>query len=78
MRNATEIGKIVIFHRKRAGLSQKELADLAGVGKTVIFDIEKGKKSIRLNTLMAVLNTLNITVEFQSPLMKEYNTDQDA
>jgi transcriptional regulator with XRE-family HTH domain len=78
MRNATEIGKIVIFHRKRAGLSQERISGSGGSWENGHFDIEKGKKSIRLNTLMAVLNTLNITVEFQSPLMKEYNTDQDA
>ena len=68
-------GGVSWFHRKRAGLSQKDLADLAGVGKTVIFDIEKGKETVKLLTLMKVLDTLNIRMEFNSPLMNEFNNN---
>lgn len=64
--------EIIYFHRKRANLSRLELAELAGVGKTVIYDVEKGKTTLRWNTLIAILNALNIKVEFNSPLMKEY------
>lgn len=67
-----DFGSIIKFHRKKAGLSQKELAVLAGVGKTAVFDIEKGKKTIRINTLMAVIDVLNIKVELNSPLMSEW------
>ena len=75
MTNVIDFGGIVRFHRKRAGLSQKDLADLAGVGKTVIFDIEKGKETVKLITLMKVLDTLNIRMEFNSPLMNEFNNN---
>lgn len=67
--NVYQIAAIVRFHRKKSGLSQEQLAKLAGLGKTVIFDIEKGKLSVRLNTLLKVLEVLNIQIEFQSPLM---------
>ncbi|WP_050750522.1 helix-turn-helix domain-containing protein [Legionella pneumophila] len=40
---------------------------LAGVGKTVIYDIEKGKESVRLNTLLKVLDVLNIQMKFETP-----------
>ena len=63
-----EIAKIVHYHRKQSGLSQQELAQLAGVGKTVIFDIEKGKETVRLNTLLKVLDALNIRIKFETPL----------
>lgn len=63
------ISEIVKFHRKKSELTQKELADLAGVGKTVIYDIEKGKETIRFNTLQKILYVLNISIEFRSPLM---------
>lgn len=66
---AQQIAKMVRFHRKKAGLSQDELGRLAGLGKTVIFDIEKGKLSVQLNTLLKVLEVLNITLDFQGPLM---------
>ncbi|OGC19071.1 hypothetical protein A3J90_07980 [candidate division WOR-1 bacterium RIFOXYC2_FULL_37_10] len=39
--NANETGDIVRYHREKAGLTQLGLAELAGVGKTVIFDIAK-------------------------------------
>ena len=55
-------------HRKAAKLSQQQLAEMAGVGKTVVFDIEKGKETIKLNTLRKVLKVLNIKVQLTSPL----------
>ena len=45
------------------------LQNLRDLGKTVIFDIEKGKLSVRLDTLLKVLKVLNIKMEFQSQLM---------
>jgi transcriptional regulator with XRE-family HTH domain len=65
------IGVIVRFHRKRAGLSQAELARLAGVGKTVVFDVENNKQSVQCSTLKKILHALNISMTFESPLMKE-------
>lgn len=64
------LGAIVRFHRKKAGLTQLELAKLAGVGKTAVFDLEKGKLTLQLSTLLAVLYILNIEVKFVSPLMQ--------
>ena len=68
------IGDAVRFHRRRSGLSQHTLADLAGIGKTSVFDIEKGKSTVRLATLMAVLNVLNMDLVLDSPLMTECRT----
>ena len=65
------IGDVVRFHRRRGGLSQHELADLARIGKTSVFDIEKGKPTVRLATLMAVLAVLNIDMGLDGPLMAE-------
>jgi len=72
--------KIILFHRKKAGLSRNELTELAGVGKTVIFDLEKGKTSVKLSTVRKILEALNIELKFQSPLMEDYekNHNQDA
>ena len=66
-----DVGEIVRFHRTRAGLTQKGLADLAGVGKTVVFDIEKNKQSVQWDSLGKVLHALNISITFESPLMKD-------
>ncbi len=72
MQIAEELGKIICYHRKRSGLSRQGLADIAGVGKTVVFDVEKGKETVRLSTLQRILSVLNIVIEFKSPLMVEY------
>ena len=68
-----KISDIVWFHRKKSGLSRIQLADLAGVGKTVIYDIEKGKETIRFSTLQKVLKALNIKITFTSPLIEVVN-----
>ena len=57
-------------HRKLAGLTQVELARLAGVGKTVIYDIEHGKESVQWDTLKKVFAVLNIRVNINSPLLE--------
>lgn len=41
--NKDKIAEMIRFHRKKSGLSQAELGFIAGLGKTVIFDVEKGK-----------------------------------
>lgn len=64
---SNDIAKIVHYCRKQSGLSQQELAKLAGVGKTAIFDIEKGKETVQLNTLLKVLDVLNIQIKFETP-----------
>jgi y4mF family transcriptional regulator len=65
------ISGLIKHHRKKSGLSQKELADLAGLGKTVIFDIEKGKDTVQWSTLESVFRVLNITLKFESPLLSD-------
>ena len=60
---------IIKKHRKAAKLSQLQLAEFAGVGKTVVYDIEKGKETIQLATLRKILNVLNIKVDLKSPYM---------
>jgi y4mF family transcriptional regulator len=71
------LSDIVIYHRKKAGLSQKSLAEIAGVGKTVVFDIEKGKETVQFKSILNVLKALNISIELNSPLMDKYNTEHE-
>ena len=66
---STQLAHLIRLHRKQSGLTQAQLGEFAGVGKTVIFDIEHGKATTKLSTLIAVLNVLNIKIEFKSPLI---------
>ena len=77
MAQLENIGEMVRFHRKKAGLTRIELASLAGVGKTIIFDIEHNKQSVRCTTLKKVMHALNINMNFNSPVMHEYERAQN-
>ena len=66
----TELGETVRLSRKAAGLTQIELAELAGVGKSSVFDIEKGKTRVQLDTLLNVLRILEINLKIESPLRR--------
>ena len=70
------LSQVIRQHRKIAGLSQLQLAELAGVGKTVVFDLEKGKETVQLDTLRKILNALNIKVELTSPIMNQIHFDE--
>lgn len=73
-----KIARMVRFHRKKAKMTQLELAKLSGIGKTVVFDIEKGKKTVRLATLLSVLHALSLTMEFRGPLMHHFEEHEKS
>lgn len=51
--------------RRRAALSltQRDLADLAGVSERFVRFVEQGKPSIQLDSLTAVLDTLGLELQ---------------
>ena len=65
--NPRTIPTMIRYFRKQSGLSQQQLAQLAGVGKTVVFDIENGKITIQLDSLLKILAVLNIKLQFETP-----------
>ena len=69
MSEPKELALIIRMHRKAAKLTQLQLAELAGVGKTVVFDLEKGKETVKLITLRKILKVLNIEIKLTSPLL---------
>jgi HTH-type transcriptional regulator / antitoxin HipB len=77
MTHPKELADVIKMHRKAAKLSRIRLAEIAGVGKTVIYDIENGKETIQLNTLRKILRVLNIKIELRSPLMNNLQTNRN-
>ena len=77
MEQTQELAQIIKMHRKAAKLSRVQLAELAGVGKTVIFDVEMGKESVQLDTLRKILKVLNIKILLKSPLMENLQNPEN-
>jgi transcriptional regulator with XRE-family HTH domain len=71
-------GEIIRFHRKKIGISQAELARLAGIGKAAVFDVEHGTKSSRLDTVAKIFAVLNISMHLESPLMASFRREEEG
>ena len=67
-----ELGRIVRYHRKRARLSRAALSELAGIGTTVIYELEHGKSTVQFNVVQSILRTLNLRLLVDGPLLDEY------
>lgn len=57
-----EIGKLVKQSRIRQGLTQPNLAMVAGTGLRFIVDLEAGKPTCQIGKVLLVLNTLGIQI----------------
>lgn len=55
-----EFGRLVTDYRKRAGLSQTELARRVGLGQQNVSDVELGKHGLAWDTFVAVIEELQI------------------
>jgi y4mF family transcriptional regulator len=64
------LADVVRLHRRKSGLTQPGLAALAGVSRSVIWDIENGKESVQWDTLQKVFRVLNLSVEWRSPILE--------
>jgi len=62
-----EIGKLIQSERKRQGLTQFQLAAMAGTGIRLISDIENGKGTVQIQKLLTIIQTLGLGVFIFSP-----------
>jgi len=67
-----QFGALIRHHRKRAKLSRKELALLAGTGQTVIYEMEHGKNTVRFDVLVKILKVLNMSLRPGGPFLDEF------
>ena len=56
------IGLNITIIRERQGLTQENLAELAGLHRAYIGQIERGEKNIGLKNLQKIANGLNVSV----------------
>lgn len=63
MATSENIGRAVREARKQLGLRQDALAAAAGVGLRFLVELERGKPSVHLGKVLAVLDTLGLELE---------------
>ena len=56
-----QVGNRLLAFRKKAGLTQSEAAELAGLSDRAYADIERGSTNMRVETLLKICRALNIT-----------------
>jgi len=59
--NLIAIGNKLYAIRRKAGMTQAEVADAAGVSDRTYADIERGKVNMRLETVLRICEALCIT-----------------
>lgn len=60
-----DIPKIISERRKALGITQTELAEMAGVGIATVKDIERGKGNPSLKTLEQLCTVLGFEIELK-------------
>jgi y4mF family transcriptional regulator len=62
------IGAVARQARLAQGLRQDQLAAAAGVGVRFVVELERGKPTVRLGKVLAVLDALGCRLEVTAPL----------
>ena len=58
-----EIGESVRERRKKLGINQQTLADLAGVAVNTVVAVVRGEGNPQLTTLLTILDTLGLQAD---------------
>ena len=59
------LGAAIKHYRKQAGLTQAQVAELAGLNRTYLSDLEQGKETEQLRRLLRVLKQLGVRMTLQ-------------
>nr|WP_318036956.1 helix-turn-helix transcriptional regulator [Mesorhizobium sp. AR02] len=62
MASPADLGRLVRKVREGRGLSQQEFADLAGVGRRFLSELENGKPTLELGKVLKVANAAGISL----------------
>lgn len=60
----TEFGLAIRKLRLERQISQEALADICGLHRTYVSDIELGKRNISLENIEKIANALGVSIEF--------------
>ena len=60
-REQREFGKRILNLRRVQRLSQEDLAEVAGLHRTYVGDVERGERNIALRNIVRLARALNVT-----------------
>ena len=66
IQDSKELGGLIRQERKKQGLTQEQLAALAGVGVRFVRELEHGKESCRIGLAIEVMTTLGLSLTVQN------------
>jgi transcriptional regulator with XRE-family HTH domain len=64
MTTLADIGALIRQTRKTKGLSGSALAERAGISRNTLGALEAGRGNVELNTLLALLDSLGLEMQF--------------
>lgn len=62
--NLVEIGARIKAYRKSIGISQEKLAEMINVSPHYIYEIERGTKTMSLETFVTLSEALNLSTDY--------------
>ncbi len=73
--NYKRLGKRIREERQRLGLTQAQLAESIDISDTYMGAIERGERSLTLDTLVRLVNRLGVTVDY---MLSDSVSDNDS
>lgn len=62
--NSIDVGKRIFDARKEKNMTREKLAELSDISVQFLADIEKGRKSMTINTLKKICDSLNLSADY--------------
>ena len=69
-KQSTPLSDAVKYHMKRCSITSEELMERSGLGSTTITELRKGKKRMKLETILAFCVALELEKPFREGIMK--------
>ena len=62
---AASVGPAIRSYREHAGLTQEQLADMAGLNRSYLSDLEQGKETEQVRRILRILKLLGVRATLQ-------------
>lgn len=63
--SAASVGPAIRRYREEAGLTQAQLAEMAGLNRTYLSDLEQGKETEQMRRILRILKLLGVRATLQ-------------